>query len=239
MKKVLLVDDIRLFLEIEQTLLNRPDVTIFTATSGEEAIDIHRREHVDVILLDLLMPGMDGAQVCKQVRDDAELRDVSIIMVTTSTAPADIKRCKEAGANDYVVKPINPTDLLSKFHKYIDVATRHDLRILARIDMTGGEDANSFMGNTINVSGSGVLIECTRHLDMGDAVSCSFSLPGNTEPITSTCEVVRSKDIEHSQSRISRYGLRFLDIETEARHMIESFIARDACRTAAETHLPT
>jgi len=239
MKKVLLVDDIKLFLEIEQALLNRPDITIFTATSGEEALATHRREHVDVILLDLLMPGMDGAQVCKEIRNDAELRDVSIIMVTTSTASEDVKRCKEAGANDYVVKPINPTDLLSKFHKYIDVATRQDLRILARIDMAGAKDADSFMGNTINVSESGVLIECTHQLNAGDAVSCSFSLPGNTEPITSTCEVVRSKEINHSQNRIIRYGLRFLDIETEARHVIESFIARDASRTTGDTQLPT
>ena len=102
MTKVLLVDDIRLFLEIEQTLLNRPDITIFTATSGEEALAIHERENVDVILLDLLMPGMDGEKVCQYIRADKKLKGVSIIMVTTSTSPEDIERCIKAGANDYI-----------------------------------------------------------------------------------------------------------------------------------------
>ncbi|MFQ5585319.1 MAG: response regulator [Thermodesulfobacteriota bacterium] len=232
MKKVLLVDDIRLFLEIEQTLLNRPDVTIFTATSGEEALRIHERENVDVILLDLLMPGMDGEKVCQYIRADDRLRNVSIIMVTTSTAPEDIERCKKAGANDYVVKPINPTELLTKFQKYINIATRRDLRILARVDVAGTNDVESFIGNTVNISASGVLVECTQRLDLGDAVSCSFSLPGNTATVTSTGEVVRAKEIDHSQHHIMRYGIRFIDIGEEDKNMIESFISRYSDKTS-------
>ncbi|MFQ5329383.1 MAG: response regulator [Thermodesulfobacteriota bacterium] len=233
MIKVLLVDDIRLFLEIEQTLLNRPDITIFTATSGEEAIQIHERENVDVILLDLLMPGMDGETVCKHIRADSRLMGVSIIMVTTSTSPEDIERCIEAGANDYILKPINPTELLTKFQRYVKVAQRWDLRILTRMDVSVADQDSmgSFMGNTVNISSSGVLVECTHNLDVGDAVSCSFSLPGNTSTITSTGEVVRSKEINHTQSRITRYGIRFLDIGEEEQNMIESFISRYASKT--------
>ena len=233
MTKVLLVDDIRLFLEIEQTLLNRPDITIFTATSGEEALAIHERENVDVILLDLLMPGMDGEKVCQYIRADKKLKGVSIIMVTTSTSPEDIERCIKAGANDYIVKPINPTELLTKFQRYVNVAQRWDLRILARMDVAGTDNDNvgSFMGNTVNLSSSGVLVECTQNLDVGDAVSCSFSLPGNTTTITSTGEVVRTKEINHTQSRIMRYGIRFLDIGEEEKNMIESFISRYSSKT--------
>jgi CheY-like chemotaxis protein len=195
MTKVLLVDDIRLFLEIEQTLLNRPDITIFTATSGEEALAIHERENVDVILLDLLMPGMDGEKVCQYIRADKKLKGVSIIMVTTSTSPEDIERCIKAGANDYIVKPINPTELLTKFQRYVNVAHRWDLRILARMDVAGTDNDNvgSFMGNTVNLSSSGVLVECTQNLDVCEAVSCSFSLPGNTTTVNSTGEVVSTK----------------------------------------------
>jgi CheY-like chemotaxis protein len=231
MKKALLVDDIRLFLEVEQALLNRPGIRIFTATSGEEAIDIHRKENVDVILLDIHMPGMDGYKVCKLIRSDDKLKDVSIIMVTTSTAAEDIKKCKEAGANDYTVKPINPIELLAKFQKHIHIATREDIRILARVDFEGTKGMESIFGNTINISTSGIMIECTHHLQVGDAVSPSFSLPGNTSSITVTGEVARkAQNIYHG---MNRYGIKFLDIRAEDKKVIESFISRYVSRTSA------
>src|SRR3990172_4252938 len=65
MKKVLLVDDVKLFLELEKTLLNRSNLQIFTASSGQEALEIHKREKADLILCDLYMPGMNGDEVCK------------------------------------------------------------------------------------------------------------------------------------------------------------------------------
>ncbi len=224
MKKALLVDDIGLFLEVEQALLNRPGICIFTATSGKEALEIHKKEDVDIILLDILMPGMDGYKVCKLIRSDDKLKNVSIIMVTTSTAPEDIKKCKEAGANDYTIKPINPVELLMKFQKHINIVTRKDIRILARVDFENTKGMESFLGNTVNISASGMLIECTHRLQAGDAVSPSFSLPGNTSSITATGEVVREAQTIHSG--MNRYGIKFLDIREEDKKVIESFISR-------------
>src|SRR3989338_5262285 len=146
MKKVLLVDDVKLFLELEKTLLNRSNLQIFTASSGQEALEIHKREKADLILCDLYMPGMNGDEVCKIIKSD------------------DIDRCVKAGANDYITKPINPSELLKKVGMYINISVRRDIRILARIGVQGlkGMGPESFLGNTLNISISGVLIESSN-----------------------------------------------------------------------------
>src|SRR3989304_1417057 len=136
MKKALLVDDVKLFIELEKTLLaNRSNIQLFTASSGQEAIDIHKKEKVDIILCDLYMPGMTGKEVCKIIRDDSSLNKVSIIIITTSAK--DIDECLAAGANDVILKPINPSEFMQKVGKYINVPVRRDIRIPARIEIEG------------------------------------------------------------------------------------------------------
>ncbi|MBI3752470.1 MAG: response regulator [Deltaproteobacteria bacterium] len=225
MKKVLLVDDVKLFLELEKTLLaNRSNLQLFTATSGQEAIDIHKKEKVDLILCDLYMPGMNGNEVCKIIRSDDNLKKVSIIIVTTSAKDTDM--CLAAGANDVVLKPINPTELMKKVGKYINISVRRDIRILARIGVEGlrGAPSESFLGNTVNISMSGVLIETGHAFTVGETVSCSFFIPGNSAPITVTGEVVRRPDSD--QPGMNYYGIRFLDIKEEDKLAIAGYINR-------------
>lgn len=231
MKKVLLVDDVKLFLELEKTLLtNRSNLQLFTATSGKEAIEIHKREKVDLILCDLYMPGMNGDEVCKIIRKDDNLKKVSIIIVTTSAKDSDM--CLEAGANDVVLKPVNPSELLKKVGKYINIPMRRDIRILARIGVEGlrGMGAESFISNTVNISINGVLIETSHTLTIGEAVSCSLSIPGNSTLVTVTGEVVRKGD--GKQSGMNYYGIKFLDIREDDRLVIASYINRHGQPTA-------
>ncbi|HBR17719.1 MAG: hypothetical protein A3G39_08160 [Deltaproteobacteria bacterium RIFCSPLOWO2_12_FULL_43_16] len=224
MKKLLLVDDVKLFLELEKTLLTRSNIQLLTALSGQEAINIHRKEKVDLILCDMYMPGMNGDEVCRAIRSDEDLKNVSIIMVTTSAK--DIDTCMAAGANDSILKPINPTELLKKVGKYVNIAMRRDIRILARIGVEGvkGVSSESFLGNTVNISSSGVLIETSHVFTIGENVSCSFFLPGNSTPINAEGDVVRKAN--GSQAGMNYYGIRFIDIKEEDKLAIESYAKR-------------
>jgi CheY-like chemotaxis protein len=227
MKKALLVDDVKLFIELEKTLLaNRSNIQIFTAASGQEAIDIHKKEMVDLILCDLYMPGMTGKEVCKIIRHDSSLKKVSIIIITTSAK--DFDECLAAGANDVLLKPINPSEFMQKVGKYINIPVRRDIRILARIGVEGvkGTPSESFLGNTVNISVSGVLVETGHVISLGELVSCSFFVPGKTTPITVSGEVVRKADSKGAGMHY--YGIKFVNIREEDKVVIGDYIKKNA-----------
>ena len=115
-RKVLIADDephIRLL--IEQTIEELEDegVELLLAVNGQEALDTARAERPDLILLDVMMPKLNGFEVCEQLRLEPELAAIHVILLTAKGQEYDRRRGEEAGANRYVTKPFNPDELLS------------------------------------------------------------------------------------------------------------------------------
>lgn len=107
---VLIVEDeasIRKFVKIN---LERSDFNVLEAGSGEEGIEIARKEKIDIVILDLMLPKMDGFQVCKVLRD--EYPNLGIIMLTAKSQDIDKIMGLEYGTDDYMTKPFNPTELV-------------------------------------------------------------------------------------------------------------------------------
>jgi CheY-like chemotaxis protein len=111
-KKILVVDDdddIRAFLS---DLLTTEGYENLSASSGAEGVELALLSKPDLMLLDIMMPEMDGYEVCERLRADASTRDVPIIMVTVKNDIADISRSMVAGATGFIVKPFDPDSLL-------------------------------------------------------------------------------------------------------------------------------
>jgi DNA-binding response OmpR family regulator len=110
--KILVVDDDILVLDALQELLVADGYEVLTATRGHEALEILEQEHVDLLVLDVVMPKMTGFDVCRQIRarHDEKSR-VKIIMLTAKTDPRDQEIGKEAGCDLYLTKPIDPRKL--------------------------------------------------------------------------------------------------------------------------------
>ena len=85
-----------------------------TAARGDEGLDAIRRHRPDLVLLDIMLPGLDGLTVCRRVRETADLADVRIVMITARTQNEDIVRGLECGADDYVTKPFDRRVLLAR-----------------------------------------------------------------------------------------------------------------------------
>ena len=113
-KKILVVDDSTTVTLVQRMVLTRHAYDVVTATDGEEAIGVAMREHPDLILMDVVMPKMNGFDACKRIRRENSIQDVPIIMVTTRGEAANVERGFDSGCNEYVTKPINPTELLTK-----------------------------------------------------------------------------------------------------------------------------
>jgi CheY-like chemotaxis protein len=119
-RKVLLVDDSTTALLMEQMILkNRGDFELISARDGVEAVDKATAEMPDLIVMDIVMPRMGGIEAMKQIRLNEATRDIPIIIVTTRGEPETIEDGYASGCNEYVTKPINGIELLTKIEDLI------------------------------------------------------------------------------------------------------------------------
>ncbi len=121
MRKVLLVDDedgVRAL--VEATLANDGTIEIYTAEDGQPALDIAREVIPDVIFLDVVMPKLNGFEVCQALKSDPATRDIKIVMLTgVAQNPDGHMAAGEDQADDYLLKPISPLELFRKFEDMV------------------------------------------------------------------------------------------------------------------------
>jgi two-component system phosphate regulon response regulator PhoB len=113
-EKIVVIEDEPDILEVLQFNLSREGYEVASAGTGSEGLATVRRETPDLVLLDLLLPGVGGLDVCRQLRSDPETRDVPIIMVTAKGEESDVVLGLGLGADDYVQKPFSPRELIAR-----------------------------------------------------------------------------------------------------------------------------
>ena len=110
---VLAVDDIPLNLLLVQKMLSKFNFKMRTASGGQQALDAVAQEKPDLILLDLMMPGIDGFEVLRRLREDPATADIQIVILSALNSNEDVVKGFNAGANDFIMKPIIMEKLLS------------------------------------------------------------------------------------------------------------------------------
>ncbi len=113
-KKILVVDDSGTARMIEQMALGRSSYDVVQAKDGAEAVEVARCERPDLILMDVMMPRMNGFEACRSIRAQEETKSIPVIMVTTRGEPVNVETGYRSGCNDYVTKPIDGHELLTK-----------------------------------------------------------------------------------------------------------------------------
>jgi len=109
--KVLIVEDERAIADVEKAYLEREGYDAVIVSDGLKALEIFRRDPFDLVLLDLMLPGMRGSEVCQEIRTAS---DVPIIMVTAMSGEDDVIAGLDAGADDYIVKPFSPRVMMAR-----------------------------------------------------------------------------------------------------------------------------
>jgi class 3 adenylate cyclase/CheY-like chemotaxis protein len=124
--RILLVDDNLANVDILQTRLAVHGYEILTANDGEEALATARAKHPDLILLDVMMPKVDGLEVCRQLKADASLPFMPIILVTAKADTKDIVAGLEAGGDEYLTKPVDQAALVARVKSMLRIKALHD-----------------------------------------------------------------------------------------------------------------
>jgi two-component system, OmpR family, response regulator MprA len=114
--KIIVIDDDPAMTELLQLLLQPTSSEIFTANSGPVGIDLIKNKKPDVVILDLMMPDMDGWQVCKNVR---VFSDVPILVLSALDSPGVVAEALDAGADDYLIKPVASGVLIAHINKLL------------------------------------------------------------------------------------------------------------------------
>jgi signal transduction histidine kinase len=151
---ILIVDDVPENLQVLAGHLTEAGHEILAASSGPRAIALVRNRKPDLILLDIMMPGMDGLAVCRVLKSESDSADIPIIFITARTDTEDIVHGFELGAVDYITKPFKPAELVARVRTHLELKSARDLlytynRQLQRISKhlrRMNEDKNRFLG---------------------------------------------------------------------------------------------
>lgn len=220
-KRVLIVDDSPGGLALLRDILTQPHLKVIEASSGRQALEIHRREPVDLIIMDAQMPGMDGAQATRSIRGEAELRDVSILLFADNPRVGLRERCLTSGANDFIPKPFTSTELMSRVWPLINVAPRKHTTLLAHVIVEDdGPAIEPFVARIVNLSTSGLLLEADVPLDEGRDVRLKFFVPGSTVQVTAIATITRRTKIGGAV----RWGVHFMTLDQTTRQILREYV---------------
>ena len=125
--KILVVDDNEKNVELLEAVLLAAGYDVLKAYDGKQAIEAIGKERPDLLLLDIMMPQLDGFQVCGMLRKDPQNSNLPIIMATSKDKESDIVQSLEKGADDYIVKPIDKKTLLAKIEDMLVKASKNNL----------------------------------------------------------------------------------------------------------------
>ena len=119
-KKVLIAEDHEFMIKVLGFNLNQEGYDVIVAKNGNDAIELIQNESPDLILLDIMMPGKNGYEVCKIIKANEKTASIPILMVSALGQKADAEKGIKAGAEDFITKPFSPKALISKIKSIID-----------------------------------------------------------------------------------------------------------------------
>jgi len=219
---VLVVDDIPMFRELIGNFLSGT-ADIVTAEDGAQALDIARRKRPRMIVSDLEMPGMNGAALCRAVREDRRLADLPFLMIVTGDAARDRVRAIRAGADDVLAKPLQRVELIGAVSRFLTENTARGLpRVNVETPVTIFLSKQEGRGQALNVSRGGMFVRTDLPLPTRSEWRVAFHLPETDEELTPTAMVVwRAPEDSPTGPGL---GMRFVEIDGPTARTIDEYV---------------
>ncbi len=120
-KKILVVDDEELTTQLAKTFLEKHGFNVIIAFDGEEGLSMAKAENPDLILLDVMLPYMDGFEVCKKLKESDNFKNTPILMFTAKGLISDIEKGQAVGADEYIIKPFSGKALVATIRKHLGI----------------------------------------------------------------------------------------------------------------------
>jgi len=232
---ILVVDDTATNIEILVDLLC--DYNIAVSLDGHGAIDIAKNSSIDLILLDIMMPELDGYEVCKQLKQDLKTKDIPIIFITAKTDEESIENAYNVGGVDYVTKPFKPREVLARINVHLERSEHiKALEYLASYDeMTGIYNRRKFFElaeNTFHNAKENELFAIILDIDHFKRVNDNYGHPAGDAVIREIAQVV--SNILDDDMIFGRIGGEEFAILLDLTTKDSAIKTIEACRKAVE-----
>jgi CheY-like chemotaxis protein len=222
-KTVLIVDDTELFIQLQITHLGRLRFNIHTAKNGEEGLKKARELKPDLILLDFLMPDMNGDVVCRILKGDPETSSIPIVILSSGAKDHSRSIIDSSRCDGLIYKPVRKDLLLSVVENLLKTNQRMYDRLDIHIPCTVFFEGNTLDGSIHILGGNGAFVEVDQKLIRGDVIGISFKLPVTKDNIeVESAAVVWCGTLNNDGP--DGAGIKFMTMDPEAREQVGEFV---------------
>lgn len=219
--RILLVDDVLALIELQRSYLKRTTCRVLTARSAGQALEICRQERPDVVFLDAEMPGVNGREACRALKDDPLLRGIPVVLV----APEELRdEATRAGCDDVLPKPVTHVAFLECVRRYVALLERQEDRIPASVRVTFEARGRAYAAYTKDVSPHGVFLKSPRPFTLGTRLRLRIHLPDGGEALPAEGEVKRVIARRAGSHFLPGIGIAFADLPPESETRLVRFI---------------
>lgn len=221
--KVLLADDVKLELEIERTFFQRSGFTVLTAVDGPKALAIALTQKPDLVILDQVMPGLNGTDVCRLLKARPDTAKIPVVITSSTNSPEILLACRQAGANEFVSKTDGREALLESAARILNVTQRRATRITVFYSTPEIVGAKESIGKGVELSEGVMGLETTRRYEPGSFLQLRFMLQGERAEHTAGARVLR---VTERSDQSFLHTLEFTDLTVPDRRRLNEYLDR-------------
>jgi CheY-like chemotaxis protein len=224
----LLVDDVAMFLDIQKSFLRLSSAKIMTARDGVEALQSVRENRPDLVIMDLHMPKMNGAECCSAIKADPLCRKTPVLLITAACKEEDRRLCVGSGCDDFITKPLDRAMYLEKARRFVPGIERREKRMPVKAPAKFRMFGVTLSGTVLDVSTRGVYIAADYPVEPKSVIDISFILPdGWSTPVEVTGRVswVNTAGKRTKANLPAGFGVEFTAVGKEAADAIRRMVA--------------
>lgn len=225
--KVLLVDDVNLFLELEKEYLRRLPMSVFVARDGREALTICQRENPDLIFMDLNMPVMNGADCCRVIKQDQRYRSTPVVLITSEGKEEDRLLCFDAGCDEFLTKPLDRDRFLSVTHRLLPQIDHDSAMVGCHSRAKFRAFGVTFSGFVVEINKKCLYLSTHYDLEQGTLLDLIFALPDPAAPVIQAKGRVTWLNTRENRTRTTLpegVGVEFVSLSDAAGRDISRFV---------------
>ena len=231
---ILLVDDLRIFLKIEQDLLEKAGYEVITTFSSFEALEKTRDRKPVLVLLDLYMPDLDGAECCRLIKRDPELKDTKVVIITSKAFAEDRRRCIDAGCDGFISKISTHSQILVEIERALSQTVSHPTIFPDSFDVTYQKSTGpKCVGVGLDLGIDGMFVASAEPVERHVILTLEFGLPEIERRVRLKGEVIGVTKPSGEVSLVRGFHLRFVDPGTSTLNLISEYLQEEKREAAS------